>query len=75
VSSLSSHYAFLVTEAEFDAIYGARRAPPHALGRTRIKETVNDINHHDGGRGRLLVRSGGHFLEAITVPYGGWPAE
>ena len=69
------HYAFLVTEAEFDAIYGRIQerglthwADPH-------QETVNDINHHDGGRGVYWCDPGGHFLEAITVPYGGWPAE
>lgn len=31
------------------------------------------INHHDGGRGVYFLDPGGHFLEMITVPYGGWP--
>ncbi|MFD4430426.1 hypothetical protein ACFWPJ_13825, partial [Nocardia sp. NPDC058497] len=34
---------------------------------------VNEINHNDGGRGVYFLDPNGHFLEMITVPYGGWP--
>ena len=68
------HYAFLVTEADFDAIYGrileqgiTHYPEPH-FGRT------NEINHNDGGRGVYWCDPGGHFLKILTVPYGGWPA-
>lgn len=64
------HYAFLVDEAEFDAIFGRIReqgltywADP---GRTRPGE----INTNDGGRGVYWADPDGHFLEIITRPYG-----
>ena len=66
------HYAFLVSEAEFDQIFGRIRerglqywADP---GRTREGE----INRHDGGRGVYFQDPSGHLLEIITRPYGGW---
>jgi catechol 2,3-dioxygenase-like lactoylglutathione lyase family enzyme len=68
------HYAFLVSEAEFDQIFGRireRKLPYWAdPGRTRADE----INHHDGGRGVYFKDPNGHLLEIITRPYGsgGW---
>ncbi|HWC10435.1 MAG TPA: VOC family protein [Acidimicrobiales bacterium] len=64
------HYAFLVTEAEFDQIFG--RIQDHGLpywadpGRTRPSQ----INHDDGGRGAYFQDPDGHLLEIITRPYG-----
>ena len=64
------HYAFLVGEAEFDAILEriqARRLPIWAdPGRTR----PGRINHRDGGRGVYWNDPDGHVLEIITRPYG-----
>ncbi|HWM39859.1 MAG TPA: VOC family protein [Streptomyces sp.] len=64
------HYAFLVTEEDFDAIFGRIRgagltyyADPHRQG-------VNEINHNDGGRGLYWADPDGHFMEIITRPYG-----
>ena len=64
------HYAFLISEAEFDQVYGRLRerglehwADP---GRTRRGE----INRHDGGRGMYFKDPDGHLLEVITKPYG-----
>ena len=64
------HYAFLVSEQEFDAIFAricARGLPywadPHGQEPQRI-------NHHDGGRGVYWQDPSGHFLEIITRPYG-----
>jgi catechol 2,3-dioxygenase-like lactoylglutathione lyase family enzyme len=64
------HYAFLVTEDEFDEIFGRIRergldywADPHAQEQGRI-------NHHDGGRGVYWQDPDGHLLEIITRPYG-----
>ena len=68
------HYAFLVTEDDFDQIYGRilersiEHYPEPHFGRT------NEINHNDGGRGVYWCDPSGHFLEILTVPYGGWPA-
>ncbi|MET0903331.1 MAG: VOC family protein [Acidimicrobiales bacterium] len=70
---LGIHYAFLVTEAEFDEIFGRIKgrgthyyADPH-------KEQPGEINTNDGGRGVYWEHPDGHFLEILTVPYGGWP--
>ena len=64
------HYAFLVSEADFDAIFG--RVVERGLdywaepGRSQ----PGRINHHDGGRGVYFPDPDGHFLEIITRPYG-----
>ncbi|BBZ03347.1 chaP protein [Mycolicibacterium chitae] len=64
------HYAFLVSEAEFDEIYGRIQqrglqhwADPHG-------QHPGEINHHDGGRGVYFPDPSGHHLEIITRPYG-----
>jgi hypothetical protein len=70
---LGIHYAFLVTEDEFDQIFGRIEdrgldywADPH-------QQRPGQINHGDGGRGVYWMHPDGHFLEILTVPYGGWP--
>ncbi len=64
------HYAFLVSEGEFDEIFGRIRARGLQYwadpGRTRPGE----INHNDGGRGVYWEDPDGHYLEIITRPYG-----
>ena len=64
------HYAFLVGEDEFTAIFGriAERDMEHWAdpGQSRPGE----INRHDGGRGVYFLSNDGHFLEIITRPYG-----
>jgi catechol 2,3-dioxygenase-like lactoylglutathione lyase family enzyme len=67
------HYAFLVSEKEFDAIFGRIKARGLAYWADPRKSEKGEINHHDGGRGVYFEEPGGHFLEIITVPYGGWP--
>lgn len=65
------HYAFLVGEDDFDAIYGkitARGLPHWADPRGRHP---GEINHNDGGRGVYFQDPAGHYLEIITRPYGG----
>ncbi|MGY4479990.1 catechol 2,3-dioxygenase-like lactoylglutathione lyase family enzyme [Bradyrhizobium sp. USDA 3364] len=68
------HYAFLVSEDDFDAIFkriGERKLPYWAdPGQQRASE----INDHDGGRGLYFEELNGHLLEIITRPYGsgGW---
>jgi catechol 2,3-dioxygenase-like lactoylglutathione lyase family enzyme len=68
----SLHLAFLVSEEQFDATYGrvVERGIEHfadPMGSRR-----NEINTHDGGRGFYWADPDGHWLEVITVPYGGW---
>jgi catechol 2,3-dioxygenase-like lactoylglutathione lyase family enzyme len=66
----SQHYAFLVTEDEFDKIFGRiqeRGLDYYADPGGRLK---GEINHHDGGRGVYWADPDGHWLEIITRPYG-----
>jgi catechol 2,3-dioxygenase-like lactoylglutathione lyase family enzyme len=65
------HYAFLVGEDEFDAIYG--RVLEQGLDHWADpgRQQAGEINHHDGGRGVYFPSNDGHLLEIITRPYGG----
>jgi hypothetical protein len=64
------HYAFLVSESDFDQIFGRirdRRLPYWAdPGRRR----PDQFNTNDGGRGVYWEDPSGHVLEIITRPYG-----
>lgn len=64
------HYAFLVSEAEFDAIFGRIQARGMAYWADPAKRSRGEINTHDGGRGVYFDDPSGHFLEIITRPYG-----
>lgn len=66
----TQHYAFLVGEDDFDAIYGRirERELPHWADPARRQP--GEINRHDGGRGVYFQDPDGHLLEAITRPYG-----
>ena len=68
------HYAFLVSEEVFDHVYAriVERDLPHWAD--PHGEHPGEINHRDGGRGVYFSDPSGHWLEALTVPYGGWPA-
>jgi catechol 2,3-dioxygenase-like lactoylglutathione lyase family enzyme len=67
----SQHYAFLVGEDDFDAIFGRILAwdVPHWADPGRRR--ANEINRNDGGRGVYFTDPDGHLLEIITRPYGG----
>ena len=64
------HYAFLVTEEEFDQIFGriTARGLEHWADPSRRKP--GQINTNDGGRGVYWTDPDGHMLEIITRPYG-----
>ena len=64
------HYAFLVSEDEFDAILGriVARGLPYWADPGRLR--AGQINHDDGGRGVYWPDPDGHLLEIITRPYG-----
>jgi catechol 2,3-dioxygenase-like lactoylglutathione lyase family enzyme len=66
----SQHYAFLVSEDEFDDIHGriVERGLDHWAD--PAKRRANAINRNDGGRGVYWEDLDGHFLEIITRPYG-----
>ncbi len=67
------HYAFLVSEEEFDRILARLvegrvpiQADPHAKHPGRI-------NRNDGGRGVYFPDPSGHGMEVLTRPYGSDP--
>ena len=65
------HYAFLVTEPEFDEIFGRIQARGLPFWADPFQQQPGTINNHDGGRGVYWHDPDGHFLEIITRPYGG----
>lgn len=67
------HYAFLVSEAEFDAAFAKLKQYRLTYWADPRQSLEGEINHHDGGRGVYFLDPSGHYLELITVPYGGWP--
>jgi catechol 2,3-dioxygenase-like lactoylglutathione lyase family enzyme len=64
------HYAFLIGENDFDAVYGRirERNLDHWADPARTKP--GEINRHFGGRGVYFPDPNGHLLEVITRPYG-----
>jgi hypothetical protein len=69
---VGQHYAFLVTETEFDEIFGRIEAQGIDFWADPHQQHPGEINHDDGGRGVYWISPDGHFLEIITRPYGGW---
>lgn len=68
------HYAFLVGDAEFDAIFERVRARGLTWWADPAQSKPGEINRHDGGRGFYFEDPDGHLMEVITRPYGsgGW---
>ena len=66
-----AHYAFLVSEAEFDEIFGRIQSRGLGYWADPAGKKPGTINHHDGGRGVYFRDPSGHYLEIITRPYGG----
>ena len=65
------HYAFLVSEPEFDAVMNKIEAKGLQYWADPARRHPGEINRNDGGRGVYFEGPDGHFLEALTVPYGG----
>jgi catechol 2,3-dioxygenase-like lactoylglutathione lyase family enzyme len=64
------HYAFLVSEPEFDQIFARIQERGLDYYADPAGSRKGEINHHDGGRGVYWADPGGHWLEIITRPYG-----
>jgi catechol 2,3-dioxygenase-like lactoylglutathione lyase family enzyme len=64
------HYAFLVSENEFDAILGRIRERGLPFWADPSHRQPGVINRNDGGRGVYWSDPDGHNLEIITRPYG-----
>ena len=66
----AQHYAFLVSEEGFDAIFGRIRGQDVPYWADPGKTRPGEINHRDGGRGVYFPDPDGHLLEILTRPYG-----
>ena len=60
------HYAFKVSEAEFDAIFARIQAEGLAYGSGPRSAEDMKIYRRDGGRGVYFRDPNGHFLEILT---------
>ncbi|MFJ4365779.1 VOC family protein [Streptomyces chartreusis] len=66
----AQHYAFLVSEDEFDTIFGRIREAGLTYWADPYHRRPGEINHNDGGRGTYFEDPNGHNLEILTRPYG-----
>jgi catechol 2,3-dioxygenase-like lactoylglutathione lyase family enzyme len=64
------HYAFLVSEPEFDEIFGRIKARGQTYWADPMHNDEGEINTRDGGRGVYFDDPNGHALEILTRPYG-----
>jgi catechol 2,3-dioxygenase-like lactoylglutathione lyase family enzyme len=64
------HYAFLVSEAEFDEIFGRISGRGLTHWADPGQRRPGEINTRDGGRGLYFEDPAGHLLEILTRPYG-----
>ena len=65
------HYAFLVSEDVFDGLISRIRERGLQHWADPQGHRPGEINTNDGGRGVYFQDPSGHYLEALTVPYGG----
>jgi catechol 2,3-dioxygenase-like lactoylglutathione lyase family enzyme len=66
----SQHYAFLVSESEFDDIFARVRERGLTYWADPGQHQRDQINTWDDGRGFYFEDPNGHLLEVITRPYG-----
>jgi catechol 2,3-dioxygenase-like lactoylglutathione lyase family enzyme len=64
------HYAFLISEREFDEVFERIRQGKVPYWADPAKSRPGEINRNDGGRGVYFEHPEGHLLEVITRPYG-----
>jgi catechol 2,3-dioxygenase-like lactoylglutathione lyase family enzyme len=64
----SHHYAFHISEAEFEAIYERVKAKGLPYGSGPYNHTDGKIYTRRGGRGFYFEDPNGHLLEVMTVP-------
>jgi catechol 2,3-dioxygenase-like lactoylglutathione lyase family enzyme len=61
------HYAFHISEAEFEAIFGRVKAKGLPYGGGPFNHTDGEIYTRRGGRGFYFEDPNGHLLEVMTV--------
>jgi catechol 2,3-dioxygenase-like lactoylglutathione lyase family enzyme len=64
----SHHYAFHVSDAEFDAIFERVKEAGLVYGSDPEHVDNGKINNWGGGRGVYFTDPDGHLLELMTVP-------
>jgi catechol 2,3-dioxygenase-like lactoylglutathione lyase family enzyme len=64
------HYAFLVSDDEFDAAFGRITAQELTYWADPGRNRPGQISTRDGGRGVYFADPDGHLLEILTRPYG-----
>ena len=62
------HYAFLVTDQEFDEIFGRLKAENVRYGSGPNAPANGEINTRRGGRGLYFADPDGHLMEIMTTP-------
>lgn len=67
-SIASQHYAFHVSDAEFDAILGRVKNAGLAIGSAPWSLEDGKLNDWNGGRGFYYTDHDGHIIELMTVP-------
>jgi catechol 2,3-dioxygenase-like lactoylglutathione lyase family enzyme len=67
LSGQNHHYAFHVSEAEFEAIFGRVKAKRLPYGSRPYHHTDGQIYTRRGGRGFYFEDPNGHLLEVMTV--------
>ena len=60
------HYAFKISEADFDDIFTRVQAEKIPYGSGPMTPDDMSINHHNGGRGFYFRDPSGHLLEVLT---------
>jgi extradiol dioxygenase family protein len=68
-SIVMQHYAFLISDEEFDAAFERIRRQDIAYYADPHMKQPGEINHHYGGRGLYFLDPSGHGMEIITRPY------
>jgi catechol 2,3-dioxygenase-like lactoylglutathione lyase family enzyme len=69
------HYAFLVSEDDFDAIFARIREAGLTYWADPFHRRPGETNTNDGGRGAYFDDPNGHNLEILTKPYGSGSAD
>ena len=64
------HYAFLVSDSEFDAAFARIEAAKLDYWADPARSQPGRINSHFGGRGVYFADPDDHLMELITRPYG-----
>jgi catechol 2,3-dioxygenase-like lactoylglutathione lyase family enzyme len=64
----SHHYAFHVSDSEFDQIFGRVRDAKLSYGSAPWSLDDGKLNDWNGGRGVYFKDPDGHVLELMTVP-------